>query len=179
MTPFEYYSLILAVITGLFGTVAGLYNTWYSWSKDQVKLRVTPKLRWVVNNIEWTLEIDNSEFLNLDQHLSEQNVLQFSVEVVNLSTFPITITEVGIGKGKGKNGNNCLTDLKIDRVLPQIIKSRDSFTFKYGLNNLETFPQKHHRHCCFVRTACGKTFWGTSSILKTISQKLSRKMTGI
>ena len=98
MTTFECYSLILAVITGICGTLLGAFNIWYALSRDRVKLRVIPKFRLIVGNMELTAEQDAPEY-NLDRHLSEQQIILFAIEVVNLSAFPITITGVGVGKG--------------------------------------------------------------------------------
>lgn len=60
----------------LLGAVLGLINTWHSLDKSRVKLKVVPAHAIPVGGADpW---------------------LQFCIEVTNLSTFPVTVHEVGV-----------------------------------------------------------------------------------
>lgn len=66
----------LTLAIALLGAVLGVVNTWNSLRSSRVLIRVTPK--WVVAS-DWT---------------------GLSIDVVNLSNFPVTITEVGFTIGR-------------------------------------------------------------------------------
>ena len=118
-------TLAIAVL----GAVLGLLNTWRALSGDRVRLRT----RLVV-------EVPSGLLLGL--------------EVVNLSSFPITLAEVGvIYRGAGRKGE-LLNYGKVDGVaLPVRIEARDMV--RVASDFLPKDYSRHHRF--FATSACGST----------------------
>jgi hypothetical protein len=71
MTTTELITLPLAVV----GAVLGVINTWRSLDRDRIKLRIVPKVAYPVGMTDTRPRL--------------------CIEVINLSSFPVTVAEVG------------------------------------------------------------------------------------
>src|ERR1041385_1896118 len=85
-------TLVIAVI----GAVLGILNAYRDFSRDRVKLRVVPKVAFNVgaNNV---ITGDRPTSL-MNQLLRDGCPARLCIEVINLSTFPITISAAGFGR---------------------------------------------------------------------------------
>lgn len=72
MTIFNVITFAIAVL----GAILGVINTWHAIDKSRVKLRVIPKHAIPVGGMD--------------------NRLTFCIEVINLSSFAVTIDEAGV-----------------------------------------------------------------------------------
>lgn len=142
----EFKDIILFSIAVL-GAALGVLNFWQSVSRDRVKIRVRP--------ITW-----------LD---SSQTVAGPGIQVVNLSAFAVTITQVGFRMRDGK-----------DRVMipapvnphqknwpPKRLESRESLVVHYAAETLDA-PEFLEVRDAFAKTACGCAIEGTSKALKQL-----------
>jgi hypothetical protein len=143
MTITESITLSIAVL----GAVLGLINTVYQLDRSRIKLRVTPK------------------------HVTPVGAanpnLTFCIEVTNLSSFPVTIEEVGVFLTQTTARMSYLRPVLPDGgPWPRRLEPRSSVSV-YG----ET-PVAKHGHslkCAYARTSCGITRKGSSPIFKQLA----------
>ncbi len=152
----------------LVGAVLGILATWHQWSKRRVKLRVVPKRSYSLGGSN----IVSGEAINSQMQELEKNSLSWwSIEVVNLSTFPLTISEVGFGTRKGQRHvvvNPMITD---DETLPfrleprtaVLIHSRPDATFD---------PDLLKNKSAFAVTDCGVVRYGRSPVFSQFVQSM-------
>lgn len=141
-------SITLAI--ALLGATLGVINTWHNLDKNKITLIVRPKHAIPVGGIG----------LNLS----------FCVEVTNLSSFAVTICDVGVFY-KGTKERGCITQpIIIDGgEWPRRLEPRSSVT-AYSQN-----PQSLKGHiikCAYAKTECGHTETGNSSALRQIAKLL-------
>lgn len=144
MTLFNTITFAIAVL----GAILGLINTWHAIDKSRVKLRVTPKHAIPVGN--------------MDQRVT------FCIDVVNLSSFAVTIDDVGVYyKGSKERGSYASSPLTFDGgTWPRRLEARSSFTI-YGQR-----PKSNgmlRLKCAYARTSCGVIRTGTSTAFKQIA----------
>jgi hypothetical protein len=123
----SYVSLGIAV----FGACLSLFNSWRAFSNDRVKIRIRPS---------WALRIDGTECL--------------LVEVVNLSTFPVTISHVGLTLRGGKH-----IQLSMAALLPKLLEPRTNLTVLAPAHTCKD-AALHGADKVYVSTACGLTIKG-------------------
>ena len=111
MTTLEAVTLTTAITgaaCGVVGAVLGIINTWSLASRNRLRLRVRPYFA-VVQRMR------NGNYVGIARHFGEpfpdDVAPHLCVEVVNLSSFPVTISEVGFGdpgsKGDWSRGQGC------------------------------------------------------------------------
>ena len=145
MTSYEAVALAIASA----GAILGIMNTWHRMSRDEVRLKITPAHALPVGpsaQYQWT----------------------FSIEFVNLSAFPVTVTEVGLR----------LRGTKVRLALPQPItadgglwrrrlESRDAVTVPFD-PRMRRDPQLAEVRSAYAKTRCGTVRYGTSGALKQL-----------
>lgn len=143
MTKVEAVTLAIAVL----GAVLGLVNTWHALDSSRVKIRVVP-----AHAIPFG-------------HAPRVNVC---ISVSNLSSFPVTVSEVGFFY-HGTDKRAVLIDpLIVDGgSWPRRLEPRSSVSV-YG-----TTPDPHAGYrlkCAYSRTDCGVTTIGSSPALRQLSR---------
>lgn len=134
---------IVSLAIGSVGAVLGVINTWNALERQRVKLVVKPAQSMLVP--------------------SGQTVL--TVEVLNLSNFPVTVAEIGF---RLRNGQKAITpgNLLNGKPLPQRIESRDSVTAFFDLTDFD--PSQIV--IAFASTRCGECEEGFSPALEMLIQ---------
>ncbi|WP_250865595.1 hypothetical protein [Caballeronia sp. INSB1] len=146
--------------TALTGAVLGVFNLWRQLSTERIKIRVSPSLvierspNGVLSSI--TVAVDP---VNPPQSVS------LSIEVLNLSAFPVTIDEVGMTTaGEGRvSFFGAVT--KEHTTLPIRVESRDSVTLYTKSYTTTEFAKALH---VFAETACGTRAFGESPAMKSL-----------
>jgi hypothetical protein len=117
------------------GAVLGILNTWRAYSSDRVRIRVRPS---------WALLTGGGEVL--------------AVEVVNLSTFAVTVTALGFTKLHSSSHAQVISPtLSTGDCLPKRLDPRTGFT---ALVDPREFMKITAVDEAYVRTACGETVTG-------------------
>jgi hypothetical protein len=133
------------------GAVLGIVNTWKALDKDRPKLRVVPKQAFLVGPAA-----------QLDPRT------RLCIEVTNLSTFPLTVTEVGVlFNGTASRGALINHTLSNGSTLPQRLEPRTSVTVYAHPNALAGNP--HRVRCAYASTDCGLRFTGKSGALEQLA----------
>ena len=133
------------------GAVLGIINTWKSFDRDRLKLKVIPKHAIPVGN------------------LVDQNI-RFCVEVINLSTFPVTVCEIGMLFHNTDRRGAVLNPIVIDgKPFPRRLEPRTSFTVYL---RHEAFQNEHGYRikCAYAETDCGERVKGNSPALKQLAR---------
>lgn len=142
MTVVEAITLAIALL----GAVLGVINMWRAIDASRVKLKVVPGHAIPVGGANPSVA--------------------FYIAVTNLSTFPVTVNEVGISyRGTDKRAvfiNPILADAG---PWPRRLEPRSSVSV-YG-QRPDLMPG-HPIKCAYAKTDCGVTECGTSPALKQI-----------
>jgi len=141
----EWVTLIIACI----GAVLGIINTWYTLRREKVKLRVTP--------------------LHTFFGDPEKGILKLGIEVVNLSLFSITVSEVGF-RYKIKGFNLLQIADYHGNSLPLRLKPRSSHTFYIDPPEDLWNDNFDNYHFAYASTACGRIFRGKRNEILTINK---------
>ncbi len=144
---------------GAIGTVLGILNWWKSWDRDRVKLKVIPKVSQLFKSQGQVVKALSSTTQAYDGGL-------LCIEVINLSSFAITIRDVGFTT-KGGRGKLSLTSPIIydQKGFPRKLEPRESVSF-YA--NEQPFD-KIDLNCIakvYAMTECHSMKTGTSKALK-------------
>lgn len=144
ITIVQAITLSIAVV----GAVLGIINTWHSLDVSRVKLKVRPAHAIPVGAVI--------------------PALTFCIEVTNLSTFAVTVCDVGVFyHGTDRRGSFVNPFLLDGGKWPRRLEPRSSVTV-YG-ERPESLPNQRIK-CAYARTQCGVTETGTSPALKQIAR---------
>jgi hypothetical protein len=140
---------MVGAVTGCVGSFLGVWNFAQGLSQRRVRLSVIPKLTVLKPN---GALLSNSVDLNPDAFPS--------IEVTNLSDFPVTIAEVGFSLIGQEARAAMIPDPT--SLLPKRLESRESMTIR--ATKILGFPQ--HAERAYATTACKHTCYGDSPALK-------------
>lgn len=172
MATIDPISLSIAV----FGAMLGTFNAWRAYKRDKLNIRVLPKI--YINSNQGVVTVSeiprkSSSFHTLNPNRFEE-LNDLCIEVTNLSSFQVTITEVGFHRRESID-RCCLKDYFIlgERRLPILLEPRDSFTI-YVVPN-EKFKMIYHvLKSAYIITACDVTVKGTSPAFKSVVGRFAR-----
>lgn len=177
MTTLETVTLVTAFIgagCGLLGAVLGIINTWTQLSRNRVRLRVVPRIGFQTSHNGLGITCDRID--PGDEKRLFRYPARLCIEVVNLSTFPVTIHDVGFGNPKKLR--HCLVqpETSPQRSWPVRLESREGVT-AFGAVGAVQLDAKIIRNAkAYARTDCGKTCYGTSPFFRQYAQQLMMKV---
>ena len=144
ITAFQAMTLAIAVL----GATLGLINTWHTLDKNRVKLKVVPK-----KAIPYGVA---------------DPMLTFCIEVTNLSSFPLTLEEVGVFFYRTDNRAAVINPMLPDNgPWPRRLEPRSSISI---YSQLPEFREGRKMRCAYARTQCGHIAEGVSPAFKQISR---------
>ncbi len=146
MSIFEAITLVFALI----GAILGLFNTWIQLSKERVKLVVMPKHAILMGGAP--------------------GQIQFCVEVINLSSFPITVSEVGFFY-RGTDKRSVISPITSDGgPFPRRLEPRRAVSL-YS-ERPRSLINDNKIKCAFAMTDCGVICTGTSPALRQLANAI-------
>jgi len=138
---------VITISIAALGAVLGIINTWHALDQRRVRLRVVPKIAFAPGG--------------------EFGETMGCIEVVNLSSFPVSISEIGFtidGDPRKHRRLAILEPLTPDRQpIARTLEARHGVTGYFSLNRMEPSIQK-----AYVRTECGEVAYGSSPAMKQI-----------
>ena len=133
------------------GAVLGVMNTVQALNQQRVKLRVIPK---------WALFVSGTGF---SQEMG-------CIEVINLSAFPVTVSEIGFTLSgtvrKGQRAAITAPFTSDNQPFARRLESRKAIS---GYFELKTLPMGIRK--AYVVTDCGEIAYGVSGAMKNLRQK--------
>ncbi|MCD8493180.1 MAG: MotA/TolQ/ExbB proton channel family protein [Geovibrio sp.] len=136
---------IIGAVVGSLGAVLGIINTFNTLNNNKVKMRVTPA-----------------------HAIIPQSNVNFCIEVLNMSSFPITICEIGFLLKNGKKALVSASNFS-SVAIPAKLHSRESTTCYFRLVDLGFNPA--FIKTAYARTSCDVMAEGTSEALKQIKRE--------
>ena len=143
---------IVGAVCGILGAVLGIINTWHQMRKNKIRLKIIPSHAIPVGAI------------------ASANI-NFGIEVVNLSDFAVTITDVGFVL-KNKSKATLLPVISIDqpKELPIRLEPRTSYKKYFSKSVVDTGEVRIKS--AYANTECGETITGTSGALKQLVKEM-------
>jgi len=158
----------IAVITWLFyglamlGAVLGVYNLIVQLLRDRVRLKIVP-------------EVHTNTFPPIGPFREVEELIGLSIEVTNLSTFPVTITAIGLRHGwRGSiiEYSKSLDGKRSDEP-PRHLAPRESMRIYFSAG-IRRHPELRGVKSAFAMTACGSIRYGTSPALAAYVKRARR-----
>lgn len=144
MTIFESVTFSIAAL----GAVLGVINTWVGLSKERVRLAVIPKHAIPVGAAASNIEL--------------------GIEIINLSAFPVTISEVGVFYRGTTKRSVIPNPIDLDqRGFPRRLDSRESMTIY--CEKPRAVVDGHRMSSVFAKTDCGIVRKGSSPAFKQMA----------
>ena len=141
---------VVTIAIAALGAVLGIVNTWHALNQRRVRLRVVPKLA--------VLGVGTSSAKKM-----------VCIEVVNLSAFPISLSEIGFtlaGDPKIASRLSVMAPITTDqKPIARTLAPRHGVTGFFEFDNLTPGIKK-----AYARTECGTTTYGSSPALKHIRE---------
>jgi hypothetical protein len=159
MTIITAITAVVGAACGIAGLVLGVINTWREAQHNRVRLKVVP---------EWA-------FTDTVDGVTPFN---FQVEVINLSEFPVVISEVGFtsrGNAHLVPTGCAIHNFRYSTALPCRLEPHASCTQFYLLEKgvLGDRTEFGKVNGAYARTQCGARVTGTSSALQQIVERVS------
>lgn len=130
---FEYVTFAIALL----GAVLGIYNAWRNWIQDRARLRVK---------------------VSFGQTTKGARV--FLIDLVNLSTFPVTVTHIGMDLlGTDSHAQIAIPIFMRGETLPVRLEPRASVTVMQPMTEAPANGWQGVRRF-YATTACGLKFVG-------------------
>jgi hypothetical protein len=147
---FELKDLVTIALASV-GAVLGVLNLWRAFDRDRPKLRVT---------FNHAIPVGGAD-----------PRIRYSIEVINLSTFALTITEVGVLlRGTKKRGAIVRPVLLDGGDWPRRLEPRSAVS---ALLLAQAFDKETNDiRCAYAMTSCGSMFTGHSQALRQVAKKL-------
>lgn len=148
MDPMIFQGITLAV--ALVGAVLGVMNTWRNLNQDRLRLIVKPTQAY----------FDNGSH-------------RLSIDVINLSTFPVTLTHYGFFMRGTNRHIQFIPEFARGETLPIRLEPRTSVTafLRHGAAEVDGFA---FVRSAYVLTACGNTVEATSNALDAFVMNKTR-----
>lgn len=141
---------IIGAICGVAGAILGVLNTWHNLRRDRVRLSVRPYHAIPVG-------------LNIAP-------INFGIEVINLSEFPIVLEDIGFQLLANKRATLSLLTHSIETPSKLPCKLEPHTAYSSRFHTTDVHLDFGHIECAYARTQCGITIRGTSPALKQLTR---------
>lgn len=165
MTAMDGINLVIALTGVVLATVA----LWHQFHQTRVRLRVIPRFTAILPNGAFY----SSPKSDLERIAAKSREVGWTIEVVNLSAFPVTIAEIGFGKVGHLRRSVIIKPIVISgKEFPTRLESREAVRFFLWADSTPGratvgFPY------AFATTDCDVTTYGTSPALRRWLGKLA------
>jgi hypothetical protein len=157
---------IVTMVTAMTGAGLGIYNWFHMRAQDRVNLKVVPKASWFRGR-----GLGGREYYLSHQHkypLEAPNPPDtLSLEIINLSKFPVTVDEVGLKPRWSGHRMAMPSPILPDQgEWPRRLEPRETVTVRFDPTELVASEIIESVSRAYASTACGSTCYGTSGALK-------------
>jgi hypothetical protein len=175
MRTIEIITLVTAIIgavCGICGAVLGILNTWSQLSRNRVRLKVVPKLAFMVSSNDVITASKPTRLYK--EMLASGTPSRWCIEIINLSAFPVTISSVGFGKADKTRHVLHRPEVSPGKTWPTRLEAREAVTL-YGELGGSLDPEIMQFPYAFAETDCGIVCYGTSPMFEGYCRSLTSK----
>jgi len=166
-SEFKDISISVAALTGM---VLGIWNLFSDRRKQKVRLKVTPKS---VSHIGQMTDGSHKFKYSTSEFSIQGEPDQLAVEVVNMSEFPVTISEVGLHVPKRKKRFSVPRPEIMDGgSWPRRLESREKVIAFIDWSSLIDHEETNLIKCAYAKTDCGAYVKGNSGAMKSFINQL-------
>jgi hypothetical protein len=169
-----FVTAIIGAVTGLVGTILGIIAVWDQLSKNRVRLRVVPRLSWPID-AQHRITFHRAPTSRERERLNGRPPDQVCIEVVNLSTFAVTISEITIGRNGQARAAIVGLQLSRGKTMPVRLESREAVEAYVNISAVEHHDALNAGFVC-VKTDCGTVVHGTSPLFRQFARSHSDKV---
>lgn len=166
MTPIQIVTLVTAIIgavCGISGAVLGVINTWSQLSRNRVRLKVVPKMAFMMGGGG---VITATKATQLYKELSSSGVpSRWCMEIVNLSSFAVTVSNAGFGRADKTRHVLWRPEVSDGKAWPTRLESHEAVTL-YGEIGHSLDPTIMQHPYAYAETDCGVVSYGTSPLFE-------------
>jgi len=176
LTGIEIATLITAIVgagTGIGALVLSLINTYVQVNNNRVKLKIVPQISYEEREGIWACSA--IPFPNMMNAIKEKRH-RLCIEVTNLSSFAVTINQVGFGKFKlHENGISIPFPkvMKRENCWPLKLDSRESDLLSMS-SGIDIPIELLDKNCAFAVTQCGHIAYGNSDMFDAYVEELRK-----
>lgn len=159
-------SKIIVMLAAFIGMALGIFNFIHERRRQKVHLKVIPIAAHYMGNTEDGKEM----YLYSSNEFEKEGVSDtLAVKVINLSTFPVIISEVGLRRKWTRRRMAMPIPKLIDRgEWPRKLESRESVVAHFDFTQLLGKVNLRQARCAYAKTVCGEIQTGTSKALKDL-----------
>lgn len=165
---------IISAIGTLVAISLGIYNFVVARQADRVRLLVKPKAAELIGigpSGHHRYKYTQNEFNLSVQGPSHE---QLAIEVVNMSKFSVTLTELGLKSKRRKNRLALTNPTYMDDLgWPRKLEPRESITVHFALTPLLDAPSLSTVTHAYARTTCDSLCMGRSKALEDLVRGIS------
>lgn len=161
----------IVAVCAVVGAALGVYNFLHERRQEKVKLRVLPKAAYRIPD-----RGHGGGFLHTSDGLDHGKLPMFlCIEVVNLSTFPVVIDEIGLLRRHGEE-RMAVPNPKFfgNEEWPRHLQARESMTGYLDTRGLFMRASGEIVVEAYARTQCGSQGTGTTDALKEFADLLRK-----
>lgn len=162
----EAKDIVTSLAAGV-GMALGIYNFVRARAADRVNLRVVPKSSSYrgVGPGGRELYLHNRNAYDLNHPTAPPDTL--SLEIINMSKFPITVDEVGLMPSWSRQRMALVTPILMDGgIWPRKLDPRESVTVRFDVTTLLAVKGIGRVKRAYASTVCGATCYGKSGALR-------------
>lgn len=147
----------IALVCGVIGAILGAVNTYILLTSTRMRLVVRPAM---------ATPVGNTPLMGDDA---------LCIEITNLSSFEVTVTEVGLLLRDAKTRMMILAPILFDEgPWPRRLKPREAVTVYSPLPAILDDPRAANVHKAYARTACGEQRTAKGPIVAMIAAERAR-----
>lgn len=142
---------IVTISAASVGAILGIMNTWNAMNQKRVRLKVVPSFAFTTPGM----------------------AEMFAIEVINLSSFPVTVHEIGftLDSNRANRGPRAAIPIPFfpdQKPWPRRLEAREAVTgyFETPSDMLGKIGQ------AYAKTSCGEVRYGTNPALKQLKARL-------
>ncbi|HBP88242.1 MAG TPA: hypothetical protein PKK23_19395 [Nitrospirales bacterium] len=151
ITVFQAVTMSIALV----GAVLGIINTWFSFDRERLKLKVVPVYAQPIGAMDPRIN--------------------FGINITNMSAFPITVSEVGVlYDGRTERGAITLPIVIDGGKFPRRLEPRSSFSV-YADITTQAPKLFSLVRCAYAKTDCGNLVEGKSLALADMKKAFNQE----
>ena len=158
---------VVVTVAAFIGAILGIWNVIWNWRQTKVKLRVSPAV-YIMYDSAGNAFQQPATTINKLSECEEPS--EMSIDILNLSNFPVRITEIGFKQSLNKKSRWAIFRNYPERgdSIPKTLEPRQSMSYILQLSDFWGRQETKYITAAYAKTECGAIQFGKSEALKSI-----------